>query len=189
MESDSNSISLHGFCFVAFGLTSVYYQLTVMTCCCCIISSSVVESLTTSRVQSCWVFWSYPFFSSELLLIIWLLAFWKIFLFGFGWALLLIFGDCTSFRWNGGGLVWGAKGEYTPVHNQRGGAWQPFLPSVKFLKFLNENSMIFWLKISKFWFQKQEKSVTFLYMVQVVAKNTRVYLIISFHILLVAKFG
>jgi hypothetical protein len=116
-----NSISLHGFCFVAFGLTSVYYQLTVMTCCCCIISSSVVESLTTSRVQSCWVFWSYPFFSSELLLIIWLLAFWKIFLFGFGWALLLIFGDCTSFRWNGGGLVWGAEGEHsTSAQSKRG---------------------------------------------------------------------
>lgn len=62
MESDSNSISLHGFCFVAFGFTSVYYQLTVMTCCCYIISSSVVESLTTSQVQSCWVFGPTLFF-------------------------------------------------------------------------------------------------------------------------------
>jgi hypothetical protein len=49
--------------------------------------------------------------------------------------------------------------------------------------------MISWLKISKIWFQKQKKSVTFLYMVQVVAKNTRIYLIISFHIFLIAKFG
>jgi hypothetical protein len=37
-----------------------------------------------------------------------------------------------------GCTVLGAKGEYTPVHNQRAGAWQPFLSSVKFLKFLNE---------------------------------------------------
>jgi hypothetical protein len=51
----------------------------------------------------------------------------------------------------------GAKGEYTPVLNQRGGAWQPFLPSVKILKFFYKNSMISWLKISKIQFQKQKK--------------------------------
>ncbi len=43
-----------------------------------------------------------------------------------------------------GCTVLGAKGEYTPVHNQRAGAWQPFLSSVKFLNekfndFLVEN--------------------------------------------------
>jgi hypothetical protein len=123
MESDSNSsISLHGFRLVAFGLTSVYYQLTVMICCCCIISSSVVESLTTSRVQSCWVFGPTLFFLVFRALAHHLIvSFLKDFSFGFGWALLLIFGDCTSFRWNGGGLF-GCKGrEHTPVHNQRGG--------------------------------------------------------------------
>ncbi len=130
MEPDSNSISLHGFCFVAFGLTSVYYQLTVMTCCCCIISSSVVESRTTSRVQSCWVFGPSLSFSSELLLIMWLLAFWKIFVFGFGWALLLIFGDCTSFRWNGGWLFglhsFGCKGRVHTSAQSKSGCMAAF---------------------------------------------------------------
>lgn len=130
MESDSNSISLHGFCFVAFGLTSVYYQLTVMTCCCCIISSSIVESLTTSRVQSCCVFGPTLFFFFRALAHHLIVSFLKDFCFWVGWALLLIFGDCTSFRCNGGGLFglhsFGCKGRVHTSAQSKSGCMAAF---------------------------------------------------------------
>ncbi len=74
--------------------------------------------------------WSYPFFFFRALAHHLIVSFLKDFCFWVGWALLLIFGDCTSFRCNGGGLFglhsFGCKGRVHTSAQSKSGCMAAF---------------------------------------------------------------